>query len=786
MARVLGLALVVVLGCAPSVAQPDPDSLGAPPRVSSVRLVGDLGFFDDEALRELLRVRRNRRFLGVPGLTPSLWIYQLGQSMGGAVGRALVRSGEPPAELELEFVESDRERLETLFRQEGYRSARVEAEVDTLSPERVRVTYRFDHGPVSEIASVRYEGLDALGERARQQVARESVLELDGTRSVDTLTFAARDQRFSESQLLEERRRLLALLRDEGYARIARDSIRAVVFEAGPLTYDVAFQVRTGRHYVFGDVQAAVDGPEESPLRTDTLQVGDGELRTAIEDERTLEPRLIARALRFEPGQPYRRSDLLATKRRLERTGVFAFSEIAPLSETVAPGDSVPRLPHRIGLRTRQRHSLRFEGFVLQRTGLLAAEGGELGSDELGFGVGAAYQNANVFGGGEAFGVRLSGSVAGDFADFPTSQVETSASLTLPYLVPPFGFIERALRPFDTRTRHSIGFLAARRDELRLIVRGRASVGIRLEIQHTPTLASLVDLVDFDLSDPDTLSGFANEFLAFVDDPVARAFILEDYTRPQVNNALRYTLRAVTADPFRRDRGYSREVAVEAGGNLPYLLDRWAFTPDTLEGSLPGLPVFGGSSRLEYRPYVRLVGDVRQYRRLNQLTTLAAKAIVGVAHPTGDAPVVPFDRRFYAGGANSVRGWQLRELGPGKLEASQGAFVQGGDIKLELGLEVRTVVLRQLFAADWSLALFSDAGNVWFGPRNPGDPGGLFHLDSFYDELAVGAGTGLRVAWDFLIVRFDLAWQVHSPVPGEGFFPKGRRPIFHFGIGQAF
>ena len=503
-------------------AQPVADSLGTPPRVASVRLDGDLGFFDDEALRELLRVRPNRRFLRIPGFTPSLWLYQLGRSLGGPVGRAFVRSGEPPAELDLAFVEADRERLETLFRQEGYRGAEVEADVDTLSTDRVRVWYRIDHGPLSAITSVRYEGLGELGENARRQIARGSVLNLDGA-GEDTLAFATRDQRFSESLLLEERRRLLALLRDEGYARIARDSVRAVAFASDSLTYDITFQVRTGPRYVFGDIVTEASGPEDARARSDTLVIGDGTLRTTIVDERTLEPRLVARALRFEPGQPYRRSDLLATKRRLERTGVFSFSEIVPLPERTAPGDSVPRLPHRIGLRTRERHSLRFEGFVLQRTGLLAAEGGEFGSDELGFGIGATYRNANAFGGGEAFGVRASGSVAGDFGDFPTSQLEVSTSLGLPYLVPPFGFVERTLRPFDTRTRFSVGFLTARRDELRLLVRGRASAGLRLEVQHTPTLASLVDLVDFDLSDPDTLSGFSEQFLAFVDDPVARA-----------------------------------------------------------------------------------------------------------------------------------------------------------------------------------------------------------------------------------------------------------------------
>ncbi len=759
-----------------------------PPRITSVRLTGDLGPFDEEILLELLRTRPNRRFLGIPGVTPGLWTYRLGTSgvLPRPIARAFTRSGEPPATLHSDDVEADRARLEAVYRQEGFRDATVAADVDSIDVERVRVRFRVEPGEPSTIATVRYEGLEVLDSAERRRFARDTALRLTGTRNADTLAFAARDQRLSEPELLEERRRILAFLRDEGFARVTRDSIRAVATEAGPLAYDIAFRIRPGPRYEFGDVRFEVTGPESAPPRSDTMQVGEGTVTVRVDDERSLEPGLLVRSLRFRPGEPYNRSDLLATKRRLERTGVFSFSEITPLADEVVPGDSVPRIAHRIGLRTRRRHSIRLEGFVLQRTGLLTPEGSNLGGDELGFGVGAAYGNANAFGGGEAFGVRISGSVAGEIGAFPTAQGEVNTTLAYPYLIPPFGFIERALQPFNTRTQLSLDFLTARRDELRLIIRGRATAGLRLDVQHTPTLSSLLDVVDFRLSDPDTLAGFSGEFLDLVEDPVARAFVLDDYTRPQVNNAFRYTLRAVTADLFRRDRGHAREVAVEAGGNLPYLLDRYVFSPDTLEGTLPGLPLFSGSSRLEYRQYVRFVGDVREYRPVGRLSTLAAKAVVGVVQPTGDAPVVPFDRRFYVGGANSVRGWQLRTLGPGGVRPGEAAFVQGGDIKLELGIELRTIVIRNLFAANWSLALFSDAGNVWFGPRNPGNPAGRFRFDSFYEEIAVGAGTGLRVAWDFLILRFDLAWQIHSPVPGEAFFPEGNRPLFHFGIGQAF
>jgi outer membrane translocation and assembly module TamA len=785
----LALCWLLLVLAAPAEAQPGPPD--EPVRVADVDLTGDLGPFDGEELHALLRTRPNRRFLGIPGVTPGLWTYRLGESgvLPQFLSRAFVRSGEPPAVLEPTDVETDRERLEALYRQEGFRNATVTAAVDSIGADRVRVRFDIAPGPPSTVETVRYEGLAGLDDQSRRRFARETLLRLDVPRTVDTLAFPARGQRLSEPDLLAERRRMITFLRDEGFARVTRDSIRAVAFEVDSLTYDVAFRIQPGARYAFGDVHFEVEGPAEDAVRSDTFAVGEGVVTVQIEDEPALDAGLLVRSIRFRPGESYSQRDLLATKRRLERTGVFSFSEITSLPgaapDTAASGDALPRIAHRIALRTRQRHRIRLEGFVLQRTGLLTPGGSNLGGDELGFGVGASYRNANAFGGGEAFEVRTSGSVAGEFGAFPTAQGEVSAALGYPYLIPPFGFIERALRPFNTRTQLSLGLLTARRDELRLLIRGRASAGLRLDVQHTPTLSSLLDVVDFRLSDPDTLSGFADAFLDLVEDPVARAFVLDDYTRPQINNAVRYTLRAVTADLFRRDEGYAREFAAEVGGNVPYLLDRYVFTPDTTEGTIPGLPLFGGESRLEYRPYVRFIGDVREYRPLGRLTTIAAKAIVGVAHPTGDAPVVPFDRRFYVGGANSVRGWQLRTLGPGGVRPGEAAFVQGGDVKLELGFEWRRILLRDLFAADWALALFSDAGNVWLGPRNPSDEG-RFRVGDFYEEIAVGAGAGLRVAWDFLILRFDLAWQVHSPVPGTDLFPEGNRPLFHFGIGQAF
>lgn len=780
---VLGPLVLALVLCAPALAQTQE------PRLVEVRFEGEVFPFSRAELADLLRLTPDRRFLGLPGVTPQVWIYELG-SDSTAIGRALQRAGEPPSRFDATLAEADRERLEAYYRSEGYLEATVSYRTEHLAGDRLRLVYVPVPGPPAQLRRVRYDGLDRLTTDETERLLRATTLRLaPGTEPTEREADA---QRLAETDLLDERRRLLDGLRDLGFAAVSRDSIRAVAFPLDTLAdgtrrFDLAFQIRPGPRYALGDLSVEVAGPEAAALRIDTLQLGDGIATVRIEGDRRLRPALLRRTLRLEPGELYRQRDLLQAKQRLDRSGVFTFSEIAPQFEAaaVAIGDTLPRLPQRITLRTRPRHALQLEGFLIQRLGVIAPDGTGIGSDEVGIGSGASYRNANLFGAGEQLTVGVNASIASDFSALTSSQIEVTAALSQPYLPGLLRPIERALDPIDSRTRLSVGFVSARREELRLLIRGRASAGLRFELRHSESLTSLLDAFDATLSDPDTLAGFERQFLDLIEDPVARAFVLEDYTAPQVNNAFRYTLRSFTADPFRRDRGRLVEVSAEVGGNLPYLLDRFVVSPGTVEGSLPGLPFFGGDSRLEYRPYARATADARLYRPVSRLTTVAGRLALGVAHPTGQAPVVPFDRRFYAGGATSVRGFELRRLGPGRVPPSAVAFVQGGDIRLESGVEVRQILVRSLFAADWQGVAFADAGNVWFGPRNPGDPDGRFRFTTAPAEIAVGAGFGLRTLWDFLILRLDVAWAVRSPIPGEPLLPD-RTPRIHFGIGQAF
>jgi len=815
--------------CLPSAAQTPPiqpaaDTLQPQLIVDDVHFAGN-GPFSDPVLRAQIRTASNRRFLGIPGFTWWLWIYRLGASgtFGTRLGQALMASGEPPALLDASVVAADVERLRLFYQQAGFRRVEVTSRVhvDTVDqPLHADVTFEVEPGEPTFIRHVHYEGLGALTPEQQQRLMRGSLLRPAQIDPGTPLQFTAREQRFSEPLLVEERRRLLAWLRNEGFATVTRDSIGAYVTPSSPDSFDVTVRIRPGPRYRFGPVHFEVAGPEDQTrVRVDTLDQpplsGDAAtplITWKIQNESRLDAALLTRSLQFRPGDWYNQDQLLATKRRLEATGVFSLTNIAARlpDSTLAGQQASPWLPHYITVRTRPRHQFRLETFMVQRSGLLGDAGNELGA-----GLGVSYENANLFGSGETFRLSTTGSIAADVDStlFSSAQAEVTTSLALPYLVAPFGPLDRWLHLYRARTRLSLSLVTARREDLRLIIRGRGTARMRLELQHAPTVTSFADLLDVSLSDPDTLSGFQERFLdrilgpgdsLLVTDPIQRAQILEDYTQPQINNALRYTFRSIRVNPLRRERGYSYEAAFEIGGNLPYLLDRFVFSPNTLEGSLPGLPFFGGdrsNDRLIYRQYVRFIGDLRRYQPLNRTTIFAWKFIGGLTHPTGRADVVPFDRRFYSGGASSVRGWRLRELGPGGASfqsgatAGDGTNLLGGDIKLEASAELRTTFLRNTLAADWIITLFADAGNVWFGPRNPGarntdagQPDGRFRIGRFYRELGVGSGVGLRIAWEYLILRFDLAYRVYDPAtPSAGLFPnKLKSPTPYFGIGHAF
>lgn len=194
---------------------------------------------------------------------------------------------------------------------------------------------------------------------------------------------------------------------------------------------------------------------------------------------------------------------------------------------------------------------------------------------------------------------------------------------------------------------------------------------------------------------------------------------------------------------------------------------------------------------IAYAQYVKFDADYTHLFQFDKRNALALHAGLGIAYPYGNSTVLPFEKRYFSGGANSVRGWGVRELGPGKFRGTDGRidFInQTGDIKLDLNAEYRT----SLF---WKFqgAAFIDAGNIWTLRNYADQPGGQFKFGEFYKQIAMAYGLGLRLNFDYFILRFDMGMKAINPAYDTQkehwaiMHPKLSRDFhFHFAVGLPF
>ena len=176
--------------------------------------------------------------------------------------------------------------------------------------------------------------------------------------------------------------------------------------------------------------------------------------------------------------------------------------------------------------------------------------------------------------------------------------------------------------------------------------------------------------------------------------------------------------------------------------------------------------------------------------RIDDRNSFVAHFGFGIAYPYGNSRILPFEKRYFAGGANGMRGWTVRTLGPGSYRNS-GTNIdfinQSGDMKLDVNIEYRSHLFWKLHSA-----VFIDAGNIWTIRSYKEQPGGQFNIGSFYKDLAFSYGLGFRLEMDMFVFRLDAAMKAINPA----FSGKEKYPIIkpdfsrdfalHFAIGYPF
>ena len=194
---------------------------------------------------------------------------------------------------------------------------------------------------------------------------------------------------------------------------------------------------------------------------------------------------------------------------------------------------------------------------------------------------------------------------------------------------------------------------------------------------------------------------------------------------------------------------------------------------------------------IAYAQYAKADIDYTRLFTFDKRNSLAIHFDFGIAYPYGNSTILPFEKRYFSGGANSVRGWNVRELGPGKFHGTDGRidFInQTGDMKLDLNLEYRTALF-------WKFngAFFIDAGNIWTLRSYAEQPGGQFKFNEFYKQLAASYGLGLRLNLDYFVLRFDMGMKAVNPAYRNKeehyaiIHPDFSRDFsFHFAVGLPF
>lgn len=730
-------------------------------------------------LKNIVRTENNREFLGIPRFTPWYFLWRT------------IRVGESPSYLNREVLASDLERVKLYYDNQGFFDAEVDTTVIEFRENRVEVSFIIREGPQSMIRSVSYSGLPKeFNDQQRERFYSESVyaadLKNDSTFSVN--------RKYRTQGLRSEQSRIINFLKNNGYASVQRDSVRALIKprENEQYQYDVLFSIKPGRLYKFGDMYINLAGPDSENVYEDTLVVS-GEPATKegysinIAKQQSAQTRfdLLTEQIRFTPGEPFDQSAYLQSFNSFQNLGIMSINRFG-LSEEGSMADfSQTDIPVYFDLQTIPKHSLRAELFGMRRYG-------------FGTGFGVNYNNNNLTGRADNFtlGVNTSLEFVGSGTlpeNFNVSgstifqSYEVRAEYTLPKLTFPFRLSPNRSWIQSSRTRYAVSYNQS--NQLFFDINSDIRFNMRFEVTHTDRYTSLFDLVEMNVIDAELSTPFRQNLAdEFGENSVEFLRIEEDF-RPQYSSIIRYTFRSRNTDIIKRNYGHSFETAFAVGGNVPYLLDRYVFGAGDVSQTLPS-PFGISSNDLAYSRFIKYTADYRRYISLSPNTVFSVRGFAGIAQPIFQSDSVPLSRRFFAGGSNDIRGWNAFQLGPGGI-ASSDVTVQGGEIKLASFAELRQTIIQNFINGKWVLALHTDAGNIWYGPRtslvdefgNELLDDGRFYIDNFYNQVAVGSGYGIRIDWDFLVARFDVTYRVNSIE--RGWF-NDSTPYFSFGIGHAF
>ena len=693
------------------------------------------------ALKPYIRQLPNKKILGIRFY---LGLYNLSDIEKEKWPHSwLRRIGEEPVIFDPSAADRSAGQIESYLHSKGFFNASAEDSIMTKGDE-AEVVYTVEPGKPYTIADIRYEIQDTL---------------LYSLVMIDTMNCTIERGMIYDVDLLQkERQRLERFIRDIGFYGFSTENIyfridstlknhqvivyyvvsrRSTTDRYGRIEYSnhMMYRVRNIFVYPSFDPRMALTGGDQYTMAFDTT-FHKGIYFVEPPGKTSVTPEVITRALYVLPGTLFSVTNSEQTEKHLaelknHRLINISYNDVG----------SVRRDDRNEGILdcTVQLTPMQRQSFTVELEG--TNSGGNIGGA-----LNLIYQNKSLFRGAEVFSLKLKGAyetLTEAVTGFKnTQQYGIEADLRLPRFLMPFPSKENFVRKHDPRTVLQAGY----------------------NYQKVPIYARSVANLSLGYS------WTGNKYTRFNVNPLSFNVVRLHYVDPEFQamidtmSYLAYSYRDVRIVGGRYNFVFNNQMIQKARRywNIRFEFDAAGNLLDLGYKTVGAGQAEDGTYHLFGEPFAQFLKgevDASYHYRINDKSSIVYRIFAGVGWPYGNSGVMPFEEQYFGGGANDIRAWLVRTLGPGSYVLPESTFInQTADMKLELNAEYR-------FKLFWILegALFADAGNIWTIRPDDDRPGSQFKFNSFLDDIAVGAGVGLRFDIKFLLLRTDFGLKLRDP-----------------------
>ena len=730
--RLTMAAVVVALtGC--SVTKHIPEGMYM---LDKVEVECDNKAVDVSLLEPYIRQKENSKWFSA--LKLPLGTYSLaGADTTKWINKTLRKMGERPVVYDTLQAQLTCDDLCTAVGNMGFLNARVDANTKFKGKKKISLVYKVTTGKPFFVHTIRHDIRD------------DSIAALLSTSAMQESRLKE-GMLFNVNELDGERKRITSLLMNNGYYHFNKDFITfSVDSVSGSQLLDITMHIHKYR--------ASSNDEERMHPR---YRIRDVNFSGADKSDTNLRKSVLSENTWIEKGRLFSSYDLQKTYNAFAKLPVVKYTSIR-FTET--PDSNM--LDCNVHISMNKQHSIS-----------LQPEGTNTAGD-LGAALSVEYENRNVFKGAETFSIKLRGAfeaITGleGYQNQDYEEYSLESKLSFPRFVAPF--MRQSFQKKSAATSElAVSYNMQNRPEFH---RRLFSAAWRYRWSNLARTKSYkIDLIDLNyIYMPWISPTFKGEYLDNADDRnVILRYNYEDIFIMKIGFGLSHT-----------GNNEAYRINIETAGNVLNAVSRLSDFDKNADGQYT---LFN----IAYAQYVKADFDYVKVFNLGTSGNLALHAGLGVAYPYGNSFVLPFEKRYFSGGANSVRGWSVRGLGPGKFKGVDGAidFInQTGDVKLDLNMEYRKLLFWKIYGA-----AFIDAGNIWTLRQYEEQPGGEFKFNEFYEQIAVAYGIGLRLNLGYFILRFDLGMKAinpayettkeHYPILNHDF---SRDSAFHFAVGLPF